>query len=108
MRDWRKRFPKILQKIIEYNSRLIDKVERFLADPIIDPETTLYGELQQGLRGDISTLRSLCAIEALCTQMRDISVHLEQLSESYNESRRDVSSPFPFPFLFASHRRSSY
>ncbi|CVK84653.1 uncharacterized protein FMAN_01603 [Fusarium mangiferae] len=61
------------------------QVERFLADPIIDPETTLYGELQQGLRGDISTLRSLRAIEALCTQMMDISVHLEQLSESYNK-----------------------
>lgn len=89
-RGWRKRFPKTLQKTIEYNSRLIDKVERFLADPIIDPETALYGEFPQGLRGDINTLRSLRAIEALCTQMRDISVHLEQLSESYSETRRGV------------------
>ncbi|RKK69913.1 hypothetical protein BFJ69_g12333 [Fusarium oxysporum] len=46
MRDWRKCFPKVLQRTIDYNSRLVDKVESFLADPIIDPETTLYGELQ--------------------------------------------------------------
>lgn len=101
--DRRKCFPKVLQRTIDYNSRLVNRAKSLLADLIIDSVTTLYGELQQGLGGDTSILRSLHAIEALCVQMRDFSVHLNQLRESYNEARWGPSSAL----LFASHHGSS-
>jgi hypothetical protein len=92
LREWRKHFPEILSKVICHNSSLTAKVNEFLADNgIVGPKEALQGPLWQSLQGDEGALRSLRAIKSLCAELRDINVHLEQLKESYDEVRREVS-----------------
>ncbi|KAK7598899.1 hypothetical protein V3481_000512 [Fusarium oxysporum f. sp. vasinfectum] len=89
MDEWIKRFPLILNKLVQFNSSLSKKVSHFLTDDVmVGSDEVPYGPLWQGLQAELGAIKSLRAIKRYCSQLRDINTGLEHLREAFEDVRR--------------------
>ncbi|RKL45900.1 Arginine--tRNA ligase, cytoplasmic [Fusarium proliferatum] len=89
MEEWIKRFPLVLNKLVQFNSSLAKKVSHFLTDDVmVGPDEVPYGPLWQGLQAELGAIKSLRAIKRYCTHLRDINTGLEHLRDAFEDVRR--------------------
>lgn len=90
--DW-KRFPQHLDKVIFYTTKIIEEVERFLAENVqLSSAGVPEGVLWQSLRNDERALEALCAIKEIVRELKRARDRLMETKKSFEELRREVSS----------------
>ncbi|KAF4439997.1 hypothetical protein FACUT_3772 [Fusarium acutatum] len=90
IQHWERRFPDLLDRVINFNSNIANKVNGFLAGYImLGQKELLQGPLWQGLQGDYGALGSLRGIKSSFSQLSDIDGHLRILKEKEKVFRRE-------------------
>ncbi|KAF5689472.1 arginyl-trna synthetase [Fusarium circinatum] len=87
-----KGFPELLGKVIFCNLKLIEAVDDFLEKDVqVSLDGAPLGALWKSLRGDTKAMKSLRYIKDCLNRLRATGGKLEQIKESFEELRREVT-----------------
>ncbi|KAF5565333.1 hypothetical protein FPHYL_4288 [Fusarium phyllophilum] len=90
MQDWRKRYPEVLEWVIHYNSRLIEKLEYFLSHHLmITPEGLPQHPLWQSVHKEERVLQCLTELRDILDSLRDVDSELRRFLQTCVEARRE-------------------
>ncbi|KAH7180610.1 hypothetical protein DER46DRAFT_7575 [Fusarium sp. MPI-SDFR-AT-0072] len=90
MQDWRKRYPEVLEWVIHYNSRLIEKLEYFLSHHLmITPEGLPQHPLWQSVHKEERVIQCLTDLRDILDSLRDVDSELRRFLQTCVEARRE-------------------
>ncbi|SCO28771.1 uncharacterized protein FFNC_00531 [Fusarium fujikuroi] len=93
MKDWRKRYPEVLEYVIHYNSRLIEKLEYFFSYHLmLTPDGLPQHPLWQSVHKEERVMQCLTELRDILDSLRDIDSELRRLLQTCIEARREVSA----------------
>ncbi|KAF5252997.1 hypothetical protein FANTH_2084 [Fusarium anthophilum] len=93
MKDWRKRYPELLEYVIHCNSRLIEKLEYFFSHYLmLTPDGLPQNPLWQSVHREERVVQCLAELRDILDSLRDIDSELRRLLQTCIEARREVSA----------------
>ncbi|KAF4963840.1 hypothetical protein FSARC_8200 [Fusarium sarcochroum] len=95
MQDWRKRYPEVLDWVIHYNTRIIEKLEHFLSHHLmLSPEGLPQHPLWQSVHKEERVTQILTDIRDRLDSLRDIDTEFRRFWKSCTEARRERKSEY--------------
>ncbi|KAJ9428221.1 hypothetical protein QL093DRAFT_1007450 [Fusarium oxysporum] len=90
IQDWRKKYLEVLDIVIQYNARIIEKLEHFLSyHLVISSDGLPQHSLWQSVHNEERASQSLNDIIASLYSLRDIDSELRRFLKTCTEARRD-------------------
>ncbi|EXA51767.1 hypothetical protein FOQG_03408 [Fusarium oxysporum f. sp. raphani 54005] len=97
MKDWRKRYPEVLEYVIHYNSRLIEKLEYFFSHHLmLTPEGLPQHPLWQSVHKEERVMQCLADLRDILDSLRDVDSELRRFLQTCIEARRERKSDYQY------------